>query len=144
MIIFPNLSRGVESCGNTTLTIVDRQPLVLAVDDDEDNLILLSQILTLLNYKVLTASDGQSTLAISHTHCPDLILLDIRLPDIDGLELICRIKQDPKLSPIPIVAVTAMAKPEDRDRLLLAGCADYIRKPFSLEHLELTIHRYLS
>ena len=143
MMIFSHLSKNDESFANTGLLVENRQPLVLAVDDDPDNLVLMSHVLTLFNCSVLTAVDGQTTLSVSRDCRPDLILLDIRLPDIDGIELIGQIKRDPKLMEIPIIAVTALAKPEDRDRILLAGCADYIRKPFCLDRLEMTIHRYL-
>lgn len=142
-MIFPHLNRDVKSFANTSVLVEDRQPLVLAVDDDHDNLVLMSQILTLFNCSILTAVNGQTALSISRDRQPNLILLDIRLPDIDGIELIHQIKGDPQLREIPIIAVTALAKPEDRDRILLAGCADYIRKPFCLERLEMTIHRYL-
>lgn len=143
-MIYSTLSADLEYTLNRGDNKLDKQPLVLAVDDDRDNLELMSQILDFFGCSCLGALDGKTTLGAIRDRHPDLILLDIRLPDIDGIELIYQIKHDPKLVNIPIIAVTSLARPEDRDRILLAGCADYICKPFNLDTLEITIRRHLS
>jgi two-component system, cell cycle response regulator DivK len=116
----------------------------LGVDDNRDNLDLLAQILDLFGCEFVGAVDGITALSAAIDRPPDLIVLDICLPDIDGIELVNRIKQNSKLIHIPIVAVTALAKTEDRDRILNAGCIDYLSKPFNLDDLETIIRRHLN
>lgn len=142
-MIYPTQSADLESAFNLSHNKFDQRPLVLAVDDDRDNLELMSHILDLFGCSCLGTLDGKTTLGAIRDRLPDLILLDICLPDIDGIELMYQIKQDPKLVNIPIIAVTSLARPEDRDRILLAGCVDYICKPFNLDNLEITIRRHL-
>ena len=108
-------------------------PLVLAVDDNEDNLVLIAFTLELFGYRYITAINGQTALAAAQNEQPDLILLDIMLPDLDGIEIIRRLKQNPKTQSIPIVAVTALARREDRERLIRAGCDGYISKPYIVD-----------
>ena len=122
---------------------VVRKPLILAVDDDEDNLLLMAQILTLGDYTFITAKDGQTALTIAIEQQPDLILLDVMLPDLDGLEVVQSLRSNVTTLKTPVVAVTAMARQEDRDRLLAAGCTDYISKPYMVDELEAIIHRHL-
>ena len=119
------------------------QPLILAVDDDEDNLLLLTEVITPLECIVITATDGQQALELATRRQPALILLDAMLPDISGIEVVQQLKQSPQTMNIPVVAVTALARQEDRDRLLLAGCNDYISKPYMLDDLEAIIHHHL-
>lgn len=119
------------------------RPLVLAVDDNEDNLVLLSQVLESLECFVISAKDGKTAILMAQNYQPDLILLDIMLPDLDGIEAIRQLKQKPETEKIPIVAITAMARTEDRDRILKAGCDDYVKKPYIIDELEVTIRRYL-
>lgn len=120
-----------------------RQPLVLAVEDNEDSLLLLTQALELFHCSVISARDGQSGLALARTHQPDLVLLDVLLPDMHGLELVARLRQTPGVDTHPLIAVTALAKAEDRQQMLAAGCNDYITKPYILEDLEAVIHYHL-
>lgn len=119
------------------------RPLVLAVDDNEDNLVLLSQVLESLECFVISAKNGKTAILMAQKYQPDLILLDIMLPDLDGIEAIRQLKQNPETEKIPIVAITAMARTEDRDRILNAGCDDYVKKPYIIDELEVTIRRYL-
>ena len=142
-MIYSTLSADSEYTLNLGQNKFDKRPLVLAVDDDLDNLELMSHILDLFGCSCVGTLDGKTTLGVIRDRQPDLILLDICLPDINGIELIYQIKQDPKLVNIPIIAVTSLARPEDRDRIFLAGFTDYICKPFNLDNLEITIHRYL-
>ena len=119
------------------------RPLVLAVDDNEDNLLLLIQVLKLLGCSFISSKDGQTALLMAQNYQPDLILLDIMLPNLNGVEVAKRLKQDTQTMTIPIIAVTAMARAEDRERFLLAGCNDYIKKPYTIDELEAKIRRYL-
>ena len=119
------------------------RPLVLAVDDNEDNLLLLIQLLQLLEYSCIGSKDGQTAVLMAQNYQPDIILLDIMLPDLNGLEVIHRLKQNPLTKMIPIIAVTAMARAEDQERVLLAGCNEYIKKPYIIDELEAIIRRYL-
>jgi two-component system, cell cycle response regulator DivK len=121
-----------------------RQPLILAVDDDEDNLELLTEVISPLNCEIVTATNGQTTIEIAQQRQPHLILLDILLPDISGLEIARLLKQNHRTQNIPVIAVTALARPEDRESLLTAGCSAYISKPYMLDELEATICRYLN
>lgn len=133
----------VNTLQNQNQLAASRRPLILAVDDHEDNLLLLAQILSMLEGSYLTAIDGETALSLAQQHQPDLILLDIMLPDLDGLEVIQRLQEHPLTRSIPVIAVTALAKQEDRDRLLLAGCAGYISKPYLIDELEALIHHHL-
>ncbi len=119
------------------------KPLVLAVDDDEDNLLLLAYVLEPLDCSLITAVDGLSALAIARTHRPDLILLDVLMPYMDGTEVISQLRNDENTKAIPAIAVTALAVPEDRNRLLRLGFNDYISKPYMLEDVEARVRRYL-
>ncbi len=120
------------------------QPLILAVDDDEDNLVLLIEVIKPLNCSFITATQGQTALNLAQEQQPALILLDVMLPDINGIEVLAQLKQNPQTMAIPVVAVTALAAQGDRDRLCLAGCNDYISKPYMLDELETLICRYLN
>jgi len=119
------------------------QPLILAVDDDEDNLLLLTEVLRPLECLFITATQGQTAINLAQDHQPSLILLDIMLPDLSGIEVVHQLKQNPQTMTIPVIAVTALAREEDRDHLLLAGCDDYISKPYMIDELEAIIRRYL-
>ena len=142
---YPNWNKNLESSSlNSGQPPVDKRPLVLAVDDNHDNLELLTQILDLFGCECMEAVDGYSALSAAVDRSPDLIVLDICLPDIDGIELVKRIRENPDLIHIPIVAVTALAKTEDRERILQAGCIAYLSKPFNIKDLEQIIRQHLN
>lgn len=142
---YPNWNQTLESSSlNNGQWAIDNRPLVLAVDDNRDNLELLTQILDLFGCDCVGAVDGYSALSAAVDRSPDLIVLDICLPDLDGIELVKRLKQNPELVNIPIVAVTALAKTEDRDRILQAGCVAYLSKPFNIKDLETIIRHHLN
>ena len=124
-------------------SVTAKQPLILAVDDHEDNLLLLTEVLSPINCSCITATHAQMALRLALTNQPDLILLDVMLPDFSGIEVVRCLKQNPQTMTIPVIAVTALAGQEDRDRLLLAGCDDYISKPYMIDELEAIIHRHL-
>ncbi|WP_349262631.1 response regulator [Allocoleopsis sp.] len=121
-----------------------RQPLVLVVDDNEDNLSLLAFLVEQMDCTLLTAPNGQTALDLVANHQPSLVLLDMMLPDLDGLEVLGRIRQNPVTAKIPVIAVTAMARQQDRDRILSAGCNEYVTKPYNVDEIEALMRRYLS
>ncbi|MEG3923387.1 response regulator [Microcoleus sp. D3_18a_C4] len=142
---YPHWNNKLESSSFTSgQPPVDKRPLVLAVDDNPDNLELLTQILDLFGCECVGAVDGYTALSAAVDRQPDLIVLDICLPDIDGMEVVKRAQQNPAIRHIPIVAVTALAKPEDRARILQAGCVEYLSKPFNIKDLETVIRQHLN
>ncbi|MBW4441793.1 MAG: response regulator [Plectolyngbya sp. WJT66-NPBG17] len=120
------------------------KPVVLAVDDNLDNLVLLEyQLATVAHCAVVTAATGESAVNLAHSNQPDLILLDILLPDMNGVEVVRQLRQSPATAGIPIVALTALARTEDRDRILDSGCNDYLTKPYDLDDLQAVVIRHL-
>jgi CheY-like chemotaxis protein len=109
---------------------------VLVVDDDESNRYMLSRRLEFRGYLVVTATDGREAVERARTEAPSLILMDVTLPVLDGLAATRELKSVPELKGIPIIALTAHAGPEDRDRAREAGCDDYDTKPIEFERLE--------
>ncbi len=120
------------------------RPLVLAADDNEDNLLLLLHALELFGFSHVSTLKGKAVPRMARTYQPDLILLDIVLSDISGVEVIQTLKADPETCQIPIIAVTALAKCSERDQILALGCRDYLNKPYNLDELEAMVHRNLS
>lgn len=120
-----------------------KQPMILAVDDDADNLLLLTEVLRLFDCYVITANDAKTALLTIESKRPDLVLLDIMLPDLNGIKVIEQIKLNPQTRDIPLIAVTALARDEDRDRICASGCNDYISKPYMIEDMEAIVRRYL-
>lgn len=127
----------------TTEYSIPSKPVILVVDDDEDNLLLLSYTLEPLGCAILTANDGASALSLSLTYQPDLILLDVLMPHMDGIEVVSQLRKNWQTKTIPVIAVTALAIADDRERLLLAGFNDYISRPYLLEDIEAKVCRYL-
>jgi CheY-like chemotaxis protein len=119
------------------------RPLILVVDDDEDNLLLMTYVLEQTSCSVITAVDGMSALSIARAYQPDLILLDILMPYMDGTEVLSQLRKETKTKRIPVIAVTALAIAGDRERLLRSGFNDYLSKPYMLEDIEATVQRYL-
>jgi CheY-like chemotaxis protein len=108
---------------------------ILLVEDNEMNRDMLSRRLARAGYEVLIAEDGAQGVAMAMSGSPDLILMDMSLPVLDGWEATRRIKAAAELSKIPIIALTAHAMATDRDKALKAGCDDYDTKPIELERL---------
>jgi two-component system, cell cycle response regulator len=102
---------------------------VLVVEDQLENRNLMAYLLRAFAYEVTTADDGAQGLAAARQARPDLMLIDIQMPVMDGFELLAALKADPELSPIPAVAVSALAMVGDRDRILAAGFDGYVSKP---------------
>jgi CheY-like chemotaxis protein len=122
---------------------ITSRPTILAVDDDEDNLLLLAYALQPFGCGLLTASDGVTALRKAHAHQPNLILLDILMPYMNGMEVVTQLRKDVKMKTVPVIAVTALARSEDRERLLRAGFNDYLSKPYMIEEIEALVRHYL-
>jgi two-component system cell cycle response regulator DivK len=108
---------------------------ILVIEDDEMNLDMITQRLELRGYRVLGASDGLDGIDLAREEQPDLILMDVNLPEIDGWETTRRLKAEPATRNIPVVALTAHAMVSDRDKALQAGCDDYETKPVDFQRL---------
>ncbi len=108
---------------------------VLLVEDNEMNRDMLSRRLTRQGYEVTIAQDGAQALTMVSEQRPDIVLMDMSLPNIDGWEATRRLKADPATSSIPVIALTAHAMAEDREKALAAGCDDYDTKPIELPRL---------
>lgn len=117
---------------------------ILVVEDNQDNMTLLSDVLHSLDYEVIQATDGEQGMRLAGEYEPDLILMDLSLPRMDGWTATRHLKANPQLQHIPIIALTAHAMVGDRERALEAGCNDYISKPINLRELAGKITRYVS
>jgi CheY-like chemotaxis protein len=121
---------------NETKTHITKPPAtILVVDDNPINLKLVSDLLAFEGYRVLKAEDGEQAAATVEVEPPDLILLDVDLPGIDGLTLTKRLKSDARTGNIIIVALTAFAMKADRQRAMAAGCDAYVTKPIDTRGL---------
>ncbi len=116
---------------------------ILVVEDQEDNRQIVRDLLTITDYEVTEAENGEEALASVAKQRPDLILMDIQLPIMDGYEATRRLKADPALRAIPIIAVTSYALSGDEEKALAAGCDDFVPKPFSPRELLAKIRKYL-
>ena len=124
--------------------MIDADSLVLIGEDEPDNRIILQTVVeTLLGVRAEVAGDGLSVLASVERERPRVILLDLMMPGLDGFEVTRHLKANPATASIPIVAVSAMARPDDRETALAAGCDEFVRKPFELDDLEAVIRTYL-
>ncbi len=108
---------------------------ILVVEDQEDNRRILRDLLTSIGYGVIEAVTGSEGVRLAYAHRPDLILMDVQLPELDGLQATQRIKADPELRPIPLVVVTSYALSGDEAKALAAGADAYVTKPFSPREL---------
>ena len=108
---------------------------ILYVEDNDDNVYMLKNRLTRAGFTVVVATDGAQGVAMATSEQPDLILMDLTLPDIDGEEVTRRIKGDPATKGIPVIALTANAMSGDREKALAAGCDDFDTKPVELQRL---------
>ena len=116
---------------------------VLVVEDTEDNRRIVRDLLTSAGFELIEATTGEEGVVAAAEHRPDLILMDIQLPVLDGYEATRRIKADPELRHIPIIAVTSYALSGDEAKTRAAGCDGYIAKPFSPRQLLATVRRFL-
>ncbi len=116
---------------------------VLIVEDNELNMKLFNDLLVAHGYETIQTRSGTEALGLARQHKPDLILMDIQLPEVSGLDVTRWIKEDDELHAIPVVAVTAFAMKGDEERIRKGGCEAYISKPISVAKFLETIRRYL-
>ncbi len=117
---------------------------ILVVEDQEDNRQIIRDMLAGTDYEIIEAENGENALAAVAKQRPDLILMDVQLPIMDGYEATRRIKADPALRSIPIIAVTSYALSGEDKRARAAGCDDYVAKPYSPRQLLAKVRQYLS
>jgi CheY-like chemotaxis protein len=117
--------------------------LILLAEDNEANINTISCYLEAKGYRILLAKNGQEAIALAKTHQPELILMDIQMPVMDGLEATTLIRLDPQLHNIPIIAMTALAMTGDREKCLEAGADEYLTKPVKLKQLTTIIQQFL-
>jgi len=118
-------------------------PKLLIVEDNELNLDMLSRRLTRLGYDIVSAEDGEQGVAMAGSEHPDLIVMDMSLPVLDGWEATRRLKAAPETMGIPVIALTAHAMASDREKALEAGCDDYDTKPVDIDRLKTKIERLI-
>lgn len=128
----------VETTGNPDAKTV------LVVEDNDLNMKLFHDLLEAHGYNILQTKDGMEALRLARKHQPDLILMDIQLPEVSGLEVTKWIKEDDTLKSIPVVAVTAFAMKGDEEKIREGGCEAYIAKPISVTSFLQTVERFLN
>jgi two-component system cell cycle response regulator DivK len=115
---------------------------ILVVEDNERNMKLVRELLEATGYRAIEAATGSQALDLAREHRPDLVLMDIRLPDIDGVEALSRLRADDRTASIPVLAVTAQAMHGDRERCLAAGFDGYLSKPIDVGQLLEAVSRH--
>ena len=131
---------------HTLIESSEPQPMaktVLIVEDNELNMKLFHDLLDAHGYKTLQTRNGMEALSLAREHRPDLILMDIQLPEVSGLEVTKWLKEDDQLRKIPVVAVTAFAMKGDEEKMREGGCEAYIAKPISVGKFIETVRRFL-
>jgi two-component system cell cycle response regulator DivK len=126
-----------------TRCIMTENLKILYVEDNPENRLLVRRILLAEDFDVIEAGDAYQAMKIIETVKPDLILMDINLPEVDGYTLTARMKENPKLSQVPIIALTANVMKGDRERILDSGCDGYIQKPIDVDALPNQIREFL-
>jgi two-component system, cell cycle response regulator DivK len=119
------------------------QQTILYIEDNPENRLLVKRILEVEGYKIVEATSGLAGLSTAKTIQPDLILMDINLPELDGYELTKQLKQMKHLTTVPIIAMTANVMKGDREKTLAAGCDGYIQKPIDVDELPAQVAHYL-
>jgi CheY-like chemotaxis protein len=117
---------------------------VLCIEDNKTNMLLVSRIVEAEGYDLLRAEDGPSALDLLKEQTPDIILLDVNIPGIHGLDLARMIKDDERLTQIPLIATTANVLVGDKERCLEAGCDEYLPKPLDIRQLRQVMRQYLN
>lgn len=115
---------------------------VLVVEDNEKNMKLFRDVLLATGHRTLEATTGGQAVELAAEHSPDLVLMDIQLPDIDGVEALDRLRADERTASVPVVALTAQAMEGDRERFLDTGFDGYLSKPVNIAELLATVKRY--
>lgn len=117
-------------------------PQVLVVEDNERNMKLFRDVLHASGYRTLEATTGERAVELVFEHRPDLVLMDIQLPDLDGVEALDRLRADERFTSVPVLALTAQAMEGDRERFLAAGFDGYLSKPVNIVEFVATVKRY--
>jgi two-component system, cell cycle response regulator DivK len=120
------------------------QALILIVEDNEHNMKLVRDVLGHVGYRTLEAGDAELGIELARTHRPDLILMDVQLPGMNGMEALARLRSDPVTAELRVVAVTAFAMKEDRARILAAGFDGYLEKPLDVRAFPAQVSELLS
>lgn len=128
---------------NRKSQIENRKSRILVVEDNPLNMELVVDLLELEGYSALQATTGEEGLEMAHAEKPDLILMDMQLPGLDGFDATRRLKNDPATRDIPVVAITAYAMRGDAEKMYQAGCAGYIPKPIDIHQFAQTVARFL-
>jgi two-component system cell cycle response regulator DivK len=115
---------------------------ILVVEDNEKNMKLFRDVLLATGYRTLEATTGGQAVELATEHSPDLVLMDIQLPDIDGIEALGRLRADDRTASMPVLALTAQAMEGDRERFLAAGFDGYLSKPVNVADLLATVKRH--
>ncbi len=136
--------RILRDSGTFGLLSVANAPLILLAEDNEANIATMTGYLEAKGYRIVVAKNGRQAIALAQAETPDLILMDIQMPEMDGLEAMQQIRHNPDLADIPIIALTALAMTGDRERCLAAGANDYLSKPIRLKHLVTKIQEILN
>ncbi len=131
-----------DTTGRQTAHAADRKR-VLIVEDNELNLKLFTDLLESRQYAVISTQDGMQALELAREHKPDLILMDIQLPEVSGIDVTKWLKADEDLKHIPVIAVTAFAMKGDEERIRASGCEAYMSKPISVNEFLATVERFL-
>lgn len=129
--------------GSGSSETTSRAKTVLIVEDNELNMKLFHDLLEAHGYNIIGTRDGMEALRIARDSRPDLILMDIQLPEVSGLEVTKWIKEDDRLKSIPVIAVTAFAMKGDEEKIREGGCEAYIAKPISVTNFLETVKKYL-
>jgi two-component system cell cycle response regulator DivK len=116
--------------------------LVLYVEDNFENKLFVRRVVESMGHEVMEAETGPDSLIMAAERKPDLILMDVNIPGMDGLETTIRMKQEPDLADIPVIALTANAMKGDKERCLAAGCDGYMQKPIGVSDLRREVSRY--
>jgi CheY-like chemotaxis protein len=116
---------------------------ILLVEDNPATIDVVQKELEFLGYDAITADTGDKAVAMAEAHLPDLIIMDISLPGMDGLQATALIRKNPKTQSIPVLAATARALPGDREKCIQSGCTDYIAKPFTHRELGAALKKIL-
>jgi two-component system, cell cycle response regulator DivK len=117
---------------------------ILCIEDNSSNMTLISRIVEAEGHTLMRAEDGPAGLALLEWATPDLILLDVNIPGINGLEIARRISVDERLGEVPLIAITANVLVGDRERCLEAGCDEYLPKPLDIKRLRELMRQYLN